>query len=134
MSRMEDMLEDAWAKANTLRMNTHLIRIDPTRALLLDAIKTIPRPNPALAEPEDIAAYQEARDQIFDRLAGTMDRTSTRHQFLLNMVDYAHGGWETLSDQQMIKFTELVDLQIHMTGDPEFESWLGHPHHAPAMI
>lgn len=132
----QDLLQDAWAKARTLKAVDDLAARDPERRLLTDMLESVYKVSPHSVQLDSESHRSKA--EIFDALTGADDRAFYRanaqtlhaRRFLLDKLTEATLEFGRAGGSRL--YPTRADLVVEMQrriqhADPEFLGWLGNP-------
>lgn len=129
----QELLQDAWAKARTLKAVPDLAAADPGRTLLIDALQTLHAVSPF---GEFNAERHKAQREVHAFLTGENDPEFYRAQgrvviqrgFLLDKLTEASLNFAKRSPLLLEQQDVVVEMQRRIQhADPEFRQWLGNP-------
>lgn len=129
----QELLQDAWAKARTLKAVPDLAAADPDRTLLIDALQTIHAVSPfGKFDAEGHKAQKEIREFLTGEAHPTAHlghgREALQRGFLIDKLteaalNFAKGSPLFIEQQDVV-----VEMQHRIKhADPQFKQWLGNP-------
>ncbi|PZP53651.1 MAG: hypothetical protein DI586_10760 [Micavibrio aeruginosavorus] len=126
---LQEALDDAWAKARTLKAQPNVAAIDPDRALFLDMLLHFPAPW-NYQDKKDYLSQEEQK--FFDYFISRTGKEETpveklttqlREEFMTRSVGIAV-SYTVMPHGASVSAADKVHEELRYT-DPEFQIWMG---------